>query len=394
MRDDHCQPTSAVDLDAIGSSAGGSGPAQPQTSLATFVHADLADEGGRSWVWLRRPGTYTFHHSPSLVLDVFAANDVSRPLDRLDRLSVTDVPDAVQSVYREFAGQIGDEGSTFVNRAPLLVALRTKTGAPGSGVLVVLEHLGDSKATAIALPAHLDVPVPFPAHQRLGDDDVAWFRLRTLETLMGAARQESVALEQPRGSGGMEVRDAAGGVLASDSGSGTLRHDFTADAEDELFITVRRDDDGDTGQSIRWSTPVSHLRLDRGFTVHVTDESGPDWPGADEPVFEMWMDGEQLVSTSWDDADTGEDWPGLVDTIRSEVVRRGGTPPSVPFTGTLDIVIEDPDDLGAAHGVTPSTIAGLSANEPAERQRTMAVSVFDTISNGTYTVSFWLSRDA
>ncbi|MFB9308610.1 endonuclease/exonuclease/phosphatase family protein [Agromyces hippuratus] len=394
MRDDHCQPTSAVDIDALGPSAGGSGVGQPQTSLATFVQPDIAVEGGRSWAWLRRPGTYTFHHSPSLVVEVYAADDISRPLTRLDSLSVTDVPPAVEGIYREFERQVGDEGSTYVNRSPLLVSMRTKSGDPGGGVLIVLEHLGDTKATAIALPAHLDVPVPFPENQRLGDDDIAWFRLKTLETLMGKSRQESVTVEQPIGSGSIEALDAASSTLGSDSGSGTLTHDFAAGADDELFITVRRDSDADTGQAIRWSTPVSYLRLDKGFTVHVTDESGPDWPGEDEPVFEMWMDGDKLLTTDWDDADTGEDWPGIAEKIFFEVVQRGGGPSkSVGFTETLDFVIEDPDDLGAAHGVTSWTIAGLSPNEPPERKRTVAVTVFDTISDGTYTVSCTLSRD-
>ena len=127
--------------------------------------------------------------------------------------------------------------------------------------------------------------------------------------------------------------------------------------------------------------------------MHVNDESGIDWPGADEPELEMWVDGEKLLTTDWDDADSGEDWPRIADAIFFEVVQRGWTSKSVAFTDTLDFVIEDPDDLGAAHGVNTWTIDGLSPNEPAERKRTMAVTIFDTISNGTYTVSCTLSRD-
>jgi len=393
QRDDHCQPTSAVDIDAAGPVAGTSGPGQPQTSLAYYVLPDISVDDGRSWAWIPREGTYTFHHSPSLVVEVYAANDISRPLTRLDSLSTSDVPDAVAPAYREFEGTIDPEGSTYVNRSPLLVSMRTKDGDPGSGVLVVLEHLGDSKATAIALPPHQDVPVPFPPNQRLGDDDTAWFRLRPVATLMGAVRQEQVTLKQPQGSGTMEAFDASSSPLGGDSGASALTFDFTATPDDEVFITVRRDSDGDTGQVIRWSTPVCYLRLDKGFTVHVNDESGIDWPGADEPELEMWVDGEKLLTTDWDDADSGEDWPRIADAIFFEVVQRGWTSKSVAFTDTLDFVIEDPDDLGAAHGVNTWTIDGLSPNEPAERKRTMAVTIFDTISNGTYTVSCTLSRD-
>lgn len=160
-----------------------------------------------------------------------------------------------------------------------------------------------------------------------------------------------------------------------------------------MFLSVRRDSDAHTGQVIRWSTPVNYLRLDKGFTVHVNDETSIDWPGADEPELEMWIDGEKLLKTTWDDADTGEDWPGITDKIFFEVVQRGWTSKSVAFTGSLDFVIHDPDDLGAAHGVTTLTIAGLSANEPPERKRILAVTLVDTISDGTYTVSCTLSRD-
>ncbi|MEO5852600.1 MAG: endonuclease/exonuclease/phosphatase family protein [Nocardioides sp.] len=393
VRDDHCQPCSAVDIDALGPVAGGPDPSQPRTSAAYLVQPTLAVEGGRSWAWVRRPGTYTFHHSPSLVVEVFAADDISRPLARLDSLSVADVPPAVAAAYREVGRQIGDEGSTYVNRSPLLVSMRTKDGDPGHGVLVVLEHLGDTQATAIALPPHHDVEVPFPPNQRLGDDDTAWFRLQPRATLMGDACQETVTCRQPQGSGSLDVYDTSTTRIGNDSGSGTLSHEFTVTTDDELFVTVRRDSDADTGQVVRWSTPVCYLRLDKGLTVHVANESGPDWPGEDEPVLEMWMDGRKLLTTTWDDADTGEDWPGITEKIFFEVVQKGWTSKSVGFSGTLDFVIEDPDDLGAAHGVTTWTIQGLSPNEPAERKRTMAVTVFDTISDGSYVVSCTLSRD-
>lgn len=50
-------------------------------------------------------------------------------------------------------------------------------------------------------------------------------------------------------------------------------------------------------------------------------------------------------------------------------------------------MIEDPDTLGGAHGVVSYPIAGLSPNEPAERKRTTAIAVYDTVSNGIYMVS-------
>ncbi|MCK8609304.1 endonuclease/exonuclease/phosphatase family protein [Agromyces sp. C10] len=392
-RDDHCQPTSAVDLDAVGSIAGTSGPGQPSTSLASVVMPKITVEGGRSWVWVPRPGTYTFHHSPSLLVDVFAATDVSRPLTRLDQLSSSDVPAAVRVAYDEFERVIDPDGSTFVNREPMLVSMRTKSGQPGDGVLIVLEHLGDSRATAIALPPHLDVVAPFPKGQRLGDDDTAWFRVDPVRTLMATQREERVTVTLPSGSAEIEVQDAAGSSLGADSGTGPLEYVFTASADDEIYVTLRRHDDSDTGQVVRWSTPVTYLQLDRGVHVHVADETGPDWPGADEPELDLYVDGEHLLKAVWDDADTGEDLPGLAERIRAEAVQRGWTGRSIPFCTSLDLEIIEPDDVSAAHGVQSWPISALRPNEPSERRRTLAISVFDTISNGTYTVSCVVSRD-
>ncbi|CAN5429119.1 hypothetical protein BH20CHL6_BH20CHL6_17910 [soil metagenome] len=397
LRDDHCQPSTATDIDGQGPVAGTPDPNQPRTSMVYAVQIDIKQLGGLYWIWIPRPGTYTFHAEPAMVYDTYADTDISTPLERIDELSVSELPPDLQWPYHEFGGRGDPVGQTFVNRSPLLVAVRSRTGRPLSGTLMIFEHLGDSPATAIALPPHLDVEVPFPANQLLGSNDEAWFRVMPRPTLMSKPRTEQVVVRfRSGGSGTLEALDAGLGSLGSATGSGEQGHSFVATAGDDFFVKITRDSDQQVGQVIRWETPVSYLRLDRGFTIHVNDETGPDWPGADEPELEIRMDGDSvpLLETTWDDADTGEDWPGLVDQLWFEAVKRGWTSKSIGFSESIDVVIIEPDPpLGMAHGVVSHAVETLSPNEPPERKRTMAINVFDTVSDGTYTLACTLSRD-
>ncbi|HET9287689.1 MAG TPA: endonuclease/exonuclease/phosphatase family protein [Gaiella sp.] len=400
LRDAHCQPSSASDIDAQGPIVGAPDPSRPRTSAVYHTNIEITRLSGRHWLWIPRPGTYTFHAPPTMEYEVFADTDISTPLERLDSLSVVELPPSLQWPYDRF-GRVDPVGGTYVNRSPLLVAVRSRNGGPVQGPFLVFEHLGDSPRTAIALPPHLDVEVPFPANQLLGADDTAWFRVMPRPTLMAKPRDERVTVRYPGGaSGSLEALDAGMSSLGGTSGGGELEHSFVAVGDDNFLVAVTRDSDQDVGHVIRWETPVSYLRLDKGFTVHVNDETGPDWPGADEPELEVRMDSDAvpLLKTAWDDADTGEDWPGLVEKLWFEALQRGWTPPrpvkEIAFAESIDVVIEDPDSpLGAAHGVVSHTINPLSPNEPAEKKRTMAINVFDTISDGTYTLSCTLSRD-
>lgn len=396
LRDPHCQPSTATELDAVTPMAGGSGgPGSPATSRVRAVFMAITHPGSRHWIWIRAPGTYSFSPGTGLEYEVFSAEDLSHPLTRLDQLSVADLPPALQMPWQEFGERVAPRADTFVCRTPLLVAVRDRAMQPSSEPFLVVEHLGDSPATAIHLPPHLDVLAPFPSGQRLGADDVAWFRFSPAGTLMGAARTETVAVRTPSGTSGLRLLELSlAPVAPAASGSGKIASTVTVSGGESYYAQLRRGDDSEVGQVVRWHTPVTYLRLDKGFTIHVADETGPDWPGADEPELEMSMDGQPFATATWDDADTGEDWPGLVDVLGNAGSALGSpSRTSLAFAERLSLVIEEPDDLGAAHGVTSWDIQALAPSESAVRDRTLTVTVFDTLSDGTYTVSCTLSRD-
>jgi hypothetical protein len=395
VRDDHCQPSTAVDILAT-SPLGAPGPGQPVTSAVRMTPVTINEEGGRHWTWIERPGTYTFHSDAGLRLEVYADADISTPLKRIDHLSISELPSALQTLYHRQGEGINPRGSTYTSRSPLLVAAHHPDRV-FRGQLFVLEHLGDSPATAITLPPHLDVDVPFPANQRLGDDDVAYFRIRPGPTFSGAGRDEAITLRVPRHGAALSALDLGLSPMGAPvSGTSQLEHAFRVDTPEEFYVTVERDRDDAVGQVIRWNTPLTYLRLDDGFTIHVNDETGPDWPGADEPELTLMVDdgSTPLLHTVWDDADTGEDWPGLADKIRFAALQRGWPEPSIAFTEGIRFEIVEPDPpFGGAHHVVTHVIKPLAPTEPSPRRRSMAVTVFDTVSDGTYTVSCSLARD-
>jgi hypothetical protein len=150
--------------------------------------------------------------------------------------------------------------------------------------------------------------------------------------------------------------------------------------------------------------PIEHFHLVQLVPPVLAENSfrgTPDRLGAPAPLTSgcrslISIDGDPapLVDLAWDDADSGEDWPGLADQLRVEAVKRGWTSPSIAFAEAIGIEIVEPDaPLGMAHGVISHEIKALSPAEPSVRKRSLAITVFDTISDGTYTVSCTLSRD-
>lgn len=105
----HCQPSSALELDAMTVIAGGA-PAQPVGSVARYAHVDLTRDDERFWVWMPRVGTYTFFAGTDLAYDVYAATDISHPLERLADLVAGEVPPYLENAVLELRGSIDPVG--------------------------------------------------------------------------------------------------------------------------------------------------------------------------------------------------------------------------------------------------------------------------------------------
>lgn len=154
---------------------------------------------------------------------------------------------------------------------------------------------------------------------------------------------------------------------------------------------MKRDDPSQIRQVIRWNTPVCYLRLDKGMQAHVDDETGKDCRAPTSPGADLSIDGTHLTHVTWDDADTGEDWPGFTDAIRNAVVQaRGWTSASVGLCQGLEVTIEDLDGIPVAHGVTSWPLNGMHPGELKPRWKLITkVTVFDGWKDGTYS---WCAR--
>ena len=371
---------------------------QPLSSIVYIAPLELKEKGsGLQWIYIPAPGTYTFHCSASLGYEVYRDSDISTPLERIDQLSTSDIPQSLSLPYTRYAEKLDPIGQTFASRTPLLIAVQRIHDTPADTFFMVLEHRGESLATAIRLQPSKETTVPFPLGQYLGKEDSAWFRVTPPATLMGAERDEQIILINGDGnSGSLDIVDLSGQNLLTNSitGGDMLAQKYTVGITDDFYVRVRRDADTMVGQVLYWDTPVSYIKLDEVFTIHITDETGLDLAGADEPTAYIGLDGKELLSTHWDDADSGEDWPGLVGLVRVAAVARGGNERSIAFTQYLYVAINEPDaPFGFAHGGLDEV--SISALEPGKEEgpRSCAIEVYDSIKNGTYTVRCTLSRD-
>jgi hypothetical protein len=211
-------------------------------------------------------------------------------------------------------------------------------------------------------------------------------------TFGGLTRTETFTFSNDTGTD-IEVTllDTAQQPLASVSGSqSSLELNVDTTGGEQFLFTIRRSSLAENGFACFWLSPISYLALDRPIGFYVSDESGPDWLGDDEILLDIFVDTASLFSGSWDDADTGERWPGLVEAIRG---RLGAALPGMrrlPFTDNVTLSYVE-EDISASGWLTQS-IAPLAAADSDEVNRRLALPISDTLSDGFYTFYYSMSR--
>ena len=386
----HCTPSTAIDALDVVSNVGGQ-PGLP-TSVRQIEVAVL-HEGSYQWLYIHTPGTYTVHKSPQLITECYLQSDLSHAITRLDTLDLRTLPPSLQPGFRH--ARIDPRGDTFVSREPFFVLVKAIGANTGAGTIWLTEHKGESDVTAIALQLHGSAASSFPAGQRLGADDVCWFRTVMPSTYAGAARSERFIVRNP--TGGPVTANILGAakqelVLPVSGAAATLEVQADFSGGEQMFLTLHRTSDTQTGFEVIWESPVCYVDLDDPFFLYVADESGAGFFGSDEPEMQINFDSSPVpvFAGSWDDADTGERWPGLRDAIlvRVAAVLPGAT--RVGFVESITISYVDPDFN--AQGWMTQFIHPLAADEPHRTVRTVALPVPDVTSDGLYTMTCTLTR--
>ena len=147
-----------------------------------------------------------------------------------------------------------------------------------------------------------------------------------------------------------------------------------------IYLILSRDDVNDVEFSVAWESALSYLTLDT-ISLELNEETGPDW-GADELELSVSIDGENVYSDTWDDADSDEDWPNLARDIRASVQTKVGMPVEwVPLSEGIMFSIIKTDGI-FAHGSSVGVLPALRPEEPAARTVTGEIIISDPAGDG------------
>jgi Endonuclease/Exonuclease/phosphatase family len=394
----HCTPIDAIELESIAPFTSSTGD---PTSLR-MVDVAFLELDAYQWIYVKKPGTYTVHKPPALTTRLFLETDLSNAISPVDTLAISDLPPGAQAGFEEVS--VDPKGTTFAARRPFFIAVQTTANGPDHAKLSVFEHVGDTPARAIWLTPHISTPSSFPIGQPLGIYDLCWFKVQLPLSFGGLQRTEKFTFSNNTGTwidvyefdtaAALEFEQHAQ-LHPLDSVSGTqtsldLNIDTTG-GEQRLFA-IRRSSTKEVGYTCFWFSPISYLALDRPFGFYVSDESGPDWAGDDEIDLDILVDGSSLFSGSWDSADTGERWPGLVEAIRNRLASVLPGMRRLPFINNISLSYIE-NDISAA-GRLVESIEPLLPSDPGSVNRRLNLPIPDSISDGRYTFYCSISRFA
>lgn len=382
----NCSPSDAIELHAVATF-----PVSPEDpTILRIVDVNFFTLDSYQWIHVRTPGTFTVHKPPNLKVRLFLETDLSNAISPAGTLEITNLSPDAQSGLAEL--QFDPEGTTFSAHLPFFLAVEMTGVDPGPAKLSVFEHRGDTPATAIWLSPHASTPSGFPAGQKLGIDDICWFKASFPTTFGGLDRLEEFAFSNETGNE-ITVAEFDTGLqqISAVSGSqATLKVDINTPGGDERLFSIQRSSVVDAGFSCFWFSPITYLALDRPIGFFVNDESGLDWPGDDEIDLKIFLDSQSLFSGSWNSADTGERWPGLVETIRSRFAAVLPGMRRLPFVSDLTLSYVE-NDISAS-GWLVQIISPLASADPNDADRRLNLPVPDSIYDGRYTFYCSISR--
>lgn len=390
----NCAPSLAVDLlklDPVNKNL-------PESSVWN-LQTHFRDEDMFHWIYISKPGTFSIFTSPDIESSAFRRTDFTHALAPTDMVSMSELPGGVQNAIIESDQRLEDKGATFSWREPFFIRLRgVSTSFKGSAPYTIIRHRGDSPATALILHPHLEVKSDYPPlGQKLGTTDECFFKAIRQDKFTGDAYADNFLLRNvSRVEAKLELRDAGANVPPLDQVLGNdaeLKMTRNAAAE-TIFLVLLRSDVNDINFSIFWESPLTFVKLDESFRLHVDDETGlSDWPGADEFDLDVSIDGNAVFSGNWDNADAGEDWPSLSKNISNNVQARRGQGNWAAFTSDIMFSLIKTDGI-AAHGSEGGIIYALDPTNQNSESRTASIkiNISDDLGDGQLSARALLSN--
>lgn len=388
-----CTPATGVDVLALTPvSVPVAGPAQSPLRIAELK---VGQVGGYQWAYVSKPGTFSLFLPPNFELAVFSEEDLTHPVASVGSIASAELSPEVQAHLKE-RGMV-PKGEVHVTRKPSFVRVRSTTeGGTGDCPLAILEHRGDTPATAISLTPNLVVDPQLPSGQKLGADDKCWFKAEISKKFDELPYTSTFMLRNPdQKIAQVVLRDAATnpipGLIISPSAAPEIPTLATA-ASGTFFLTLARHAITDTKFTMEWQSPLSFLRLNDAISLHVDDEAGSDWPGEDELELGLAIDSELLLTDDWDNADAGEDWPDLSKKIRDAVTTKlKALVSDIAFDSAITVEILKTDGI-SAHGSAANFIDPLKPNDMEVEVRQTVVTISDPLDDGQVTFSCTISK--
>jgi Endonuclease/Exonuclease/phosphatase family len=386
----NCTPALAIDLlslDPINKNL-------PESSV-WILQTNFRDEDMFHWIYISEPGTFSIFTAAEIEATAFQRTDFTHALVATDTLSTSELPDSIRIAITEREQQVVDKGEVFSWRDPFFIRLRgVSTSFKGSAAYVIVRHRGDSPATALILHPHLAIDPGLPLGQKLGNTDECFFKAIRQDKFTGTAYADRFQLRNVKGAKvSLELRDATAKrpPLARVSNRNKELTVTRDEKKETVFLVLHRADVNDVSFSMFWDSPLTFVRLDESFRLHIDDETGPDWLGADEFDLDVDIDGDNVFSGSWNDADAGEDWPSLSKVIHDRVQARQGQGNWAAFTSAISFSIIKTDGI-AAHGSEGGFIRALDSTDRDNENRTASIEISDPAGDGHLTAHVLLSK--
>jgi hypothetical protein len=379
----HCSPSTAVELLKIP-------PVDPTTSGSKLwiLSTDFPDQDMYHWVYIDSGGTYSVFRNKALEVAAFRRSDLTHELAPVDTLSSSTLPPAVtaplQGPLTVIVHRFEDQGSVFAWREPFF--LRFRGAAPtfsGQAPFAIVEHHGESAKTAFVLQPHLLLNPGLPAGQKLGTRDECFFRADRPERFSKGDYEDRFTIANPAGAG-VTVRlcDALLAPLQPEEKTSAPAVELHRKGPAEtVFLILTRDDVNDVDFSVTWDSGLCYLTLE-SISLEVNEETGPDWPGSDTLDLSVSIDGENVYSNTWDDADSDEDWPNLAEDIRVTVRAKVGAPVDWVAVGDEILFTVAKTDGAFAHGSEAGTLAALKAEDADVVTATGKIDIIDPAGDG------------
>lgn len=337
---------------------------------------NLHDTQQMRWLSFQQPGTYTLVSNEPIGVEVYDARNISDllPRYRTGRVDLSLIP-GTEVVWRD--RDVAVTGPTFALRGPSYVRAYVRDETLPTPVPCRVgwhRHGGTSSQDAISLsPQAPLLETDFKVGERLNERDEQWYSCWIGRALSGLPHTSVFRVSNTTGrSVHVSVRDSRGYELLSERtvGQGESEIDLLDAGERMAFLVVRRSAPEQENVHVGWRTALTFVVPP--FRLRCDDETGPDWLGADEITVQVSVDGLDIGTDSWNDADIGESFNPRLTTAAG-------------FSEQLDVYVTEHDNTGDDHG--HGHIDWLPADQAAGRGE-----VGISVASGHYTFRCGLLR--